>query len=146
MLEAMETRRSLAVFTLAGAVACAALLIGAELGLRLAHSELDGSTSTAAVGDVWGFAIGALLGSFAGGCLAAFAAGAAGAASGRSYGIAASAVATIVLCGTIYARSRGDGYAWWPGADELARDALVLALVGLPVFLAGALGATLGDD
>jgi hypothetical protein len=146
LLAAMYSRSSPAAFALACAVSCTALLVGAEIGLRLARSDLEGSTSTSALGDIWGFAIGALLGSLVGGLLAAFSAGAAGAAGGREYGIAASAVATLVLLALTYARSRSDDERWWSGADVLAADVLILGLIGLPVFLAGALGATLGDD
>jgi hypothetical protein len=138
--------RSTAVLAVAVAIGAGCALGAAELAFRLQHgSEPEGVTSTAAIGDGFAYFLGALAGALAGGLLATVAAVVLGAASGRAFGIAASAAAAAALGVVLYARSRGDGYDWWPGLGDLMGELGWLLVVCLPAFLLGCLGAAIAD-
>ena len=142
----MSRGRSATVLAVAVALATSCVLGAAELALRLQHaSEPEGVTSTAAIGDGFAYFLGALGGALAGGLLATLAAVLLGATSARAYGIAGSAVAAAALGIVLYARSRGDGYEWWPGLGDLAGELGWLLVVCLPTFLLGCLGAAIAD-
>lgn len=125
-----------------------ALVLGiAELGLRLQNaSDPEGVTSTAAVGDAFAYLLGALVGAFAGGALSALIAVLAGAARGRPAAFAAAGVASVAVALVLYARSRGGGYEWWPGVEDLAGELVVLGAFAVPVLLAGLAGAAFASD
>ena len=142
----MPRRRSATVLAVAVALATGCVLGTAELALRLQHaSEPEGVTSTVAIGDGFAYFLGALGGALAGGLLATLAAVLLGATSGRAFGIAASAAAGVALGVVLYARSRGDGYDWWPGLGDLVGELGWLLVVCLPAFLLGCLGAAIAD-
>lgn len=142
----MSTGRSATVLAVAVAVVTGCVLGAAELAFRLQHaSEPEGVTSTVAIGDGFAYFLGALGGALAGGLLATLAAVLLGATSGRAFGIAGSAAAAAALGTVLYARSRGDGYEWWPGLGELVGELGWLLVVCLPTFLLGCLGAVIAD-